>query len=286
MPHTPLLRVVLRLLLAMSLLLPGAPALAQEAAPAAPATIHFHRPGGDYEGWGLHVWDGAAEETQWAEALPPTGTDDFGVFWEVPLRADATSLGFIIHRGDEKDPGPDMALAVGNDTGVRACLNLASCIGGDGVSACTQGIQAVNSTFVSAQVHITAAMVQCFAAATTCDGVRACLNGGVAPTPCTMQSITCSGSQLVTCADGVGAGGARATTTFDCSAVGLTCVTGTMRSDCGLGSCAGLSAACVGSQVQFCTNGILRGLDCALFSATCTGQTCVGSGSSCSGATS
>jgi len=99
------LHTLLVLVLALAMLLPTAPvATAQDA-----ATIHYHRPDGNYDGWGLHVWGAAAQETLWAEPLTPVGEDDFGVFWVVPL-ADDGELGFIIHRGDEKDPGPDQFL--------------------------------------------------------------------------------------------------------------------------------------------------------------------------------
>ena len=99
-------RFCLTLLLLLAFLLPAAPvALAQET-----ATIHYFRPDGDYAGWGLHAWDGAAVTVEWGAPLEPTGEDDFGIYWEAPIKADATRLGFIVHKGDEKDPGPDMFL--------------------------------------------------------------------------------------------------------------------------------------------------------------------------------
>ena len=99
-------RFLFTLLLLLALLLPAAPvALAQDT-----ATIHYFRPDGDYTGWGLHAWDGAAVTVEWGAPLEPTGEDDFGIYWEVPIKADATRLGFIVHKGDEKDPGPDMFL--------------------------------------------------------------------------------------------------------------------------------------------------------------------------------
>jgi glycosidase/fibronectin type 3 domain-containing protein len=98
--------VLIAALLIPALLIPAAPpALAQET-----ATIHYHRPDGEYDGWGLHVWGAAAQETLWTAPLAPTGSDDFGLYWEVPLRADADELGFIIHNGETKDPGPDQLL--------------------------------------------------------------------------------------------------------------------------------------------------------------------------------
>lgn len=103
-----LLHNLLAASLALALLLPVAPlAQAQDT-----ATIHYHRPDGVYDGWGLHVWGSAAQETLWAEPLAPAGEDDFGVFWVVPLAMGASELGFIIHRGDEKDPGPDQFLSM------------------------------------------------------------------------------------------------------------------------------------------------------------------------------
>ncbi len=74
------------------------------------ARIHYHRPRADYDGWGLHTWDGAARETPWASALSPAGRDAFGVWWDVPMKPGATRLGLIVHKGDQKDPGTDMFL--------------------------------------------------------------------------------------------------------------------------------------------------------------------------------
>lgn len=99
-------RLFLALTLLFALILPMAPAaLAQDV-----AVIHYHRPDGDYEGWGLHAWDAAAVTVEWANPLPPDGEDDFGIFWEVPIKPDGTRLGFIVHKGDLKDPGPDQFL--------------------------------------------------------------------------------------------------------------------------------------------------------------------------------
>ena len=100
------LRWAIALLLIVAFLLPAAPvALAQDV-----ATIHYFRPDGDYTDWGLHAWDGAAVAVEWGAPLPPTGEDDFGVYWEVPIKPDAARLGLIVHKGEEKDPGPDLFL--------------------------------------------------------------------------------------------------------------------------------------------------------------------------------
>ncbi|WP_240506517.1 pullulanase-type alpha-1,6-glucosidase [Thermoactinospora rubra] len=74
------------------------------------AVLHYHRPDGDYDGWGLHVWAGAATPTEWNAPLMPAGSDRFGVYYRVPLAAGAKSLSYIIHRGDTKDLPADQAL--------------------------------------------------------------------------------------------------------------------------------------------------------------------------------
>lgn len=92
-------------------LLAAAPfAFAADAPPAGVARIHYHRAKSDYGGWGLHAWDGARTETAWGSPLPPSGTDAFGAWWDVPLKEGAARLGLIVHKGDQKDPGPDMFL--------------------------------------------------------------------------------------------------------------------------------------------------------------------------------
>ena len=37
------------------------------------AVLHYRRPGGDYDGWGLHVWNGAATPTDWAQPAAARG---------------------------------------------------------------------------------------------------------------------------------------------------------------------------------------------------------------------
>ena len=86
------------------------------------ATIHYHRPDGDYgdyssanfiDFWGLHVWTGAASPTEWPDPVRPAGFDTFGPTFNVPLVDGAVELAYIIHRGDAKDPGPDQFLDLG-----------------------------------------------------------------------------------------------------------------------------------------------------------------------------
>ncbi|MFI1045048.1 pullulanase-type alpha-1,6-glucosidase [Streptomyces griseoruber] len=74
------------------------------------ALLHYHRADGDYDGWGLHVWTGAAHPTEWSSPLKPVRTDSYGAVFEVPLTDGATSLSYILHRGDDKDLPADQSL--------------------------------------------------------------------------------------------------------------------------------------------------------------------------------
>ncbi|WP_030671066.1 pullulanase-type alpha-1,6-glucosidase [Streptomyces cellulosae] len=74
------------------------------------AVLHYHRADGDYDGWGLHVWTGAANPTDWAAPLKPVRTDSYGAVFEVPLDEGATSVSYILHKGDEKDLPTDQSL--------------------------------------------------------------------------------------------------------------------------------------------------------------------------------
>lgn len=79
------------------------------------AIIYYVRPDGQYEGWGLHVWKDTSEVVTWQEPLAPTGSDAYGIYWTVGLTAAAEELGFIIHSGDTKDPGPDQSITFASD---------------------------------------------------------------------------------------------------------------------------------------------------------------------------
>jgi len=73
-------------------------------------TIHYHRADGDYTGWGLHLWGDAidpSEATTWDNPKLPTGFDDYGAYWNVLVVDVSQPVNFIIHRGEDKDPGPD-----------------------------------------------------------------------------------------------------------------------------------------------------------------------------------
>ena len=80
------------------------------------ATIHYHRPDGVYDDWGLHLWGDAIAEgvgTSWDSPRQPTRFDDFGAVFEIPLADAAAALNYIIHKpsGDtvptSREPGGD-----------------------------------------------------------------------------------------------------------------------------------------------------------------------------------
>lgn len=93
----------------LGLLILLAPALAQ-GVPDGHARIHYQRPDGDYAGWELHVWEDVAVTVSWDDGLDPTAVRDDGAYWDVPLAEGARRVGFIVHKGDLKDPGPDQFL--------------------------------------------------------------------------------------------------------------------------------------------------------------------------------
>jgi pullulanase-type alpha-1,6-glucosidase len=95
----------------------GRPAEREEFEPAPPreaghARIHYHRPRGGYGGWGLHAWGDTDEVIEWTSPLTPSGQDEYGLYWDVSLSDGAQEVGFIVHKGDTKDPGPDMFLEI------------------------------------------------------------------------------------------------------------------------------------------------------------------------------
>ena len=85
---------------------------AEQPAPPAPPTgtdatsltVHYQRTDGVTTGWQLHTW-GAAEASVWNEGRNPTGQDSFGAVYEVPLKDKTGSVGYLFHKGDDKDHG-------------------------------------------------------------------------------------------------------------------------------------------------------------------------------------
>ena len=75
------------------------PAPVSAALPAGPNTVrvYYHRTNGDYAGWSIYSFTGALHRTiDFNNPDSPTGTDDFGIYFDVPLLPNATELQFII----------------------------------------------------------------------------------------------------------------------------------------------------------------------------------------------
>ncbi len=83
------------------------------------AVIYYLRNDDNYQDWILHGWNndncngyaqfddpgGNNSGTEWSVGLTPDGTDEnYGVYWLVDTKTEASCLNYIIHKGDEKDP--------------------------------------------------------------------------------------------------------------------------------------------------------------------------------------
>ncbi|GLJ06318.1 hypothetical protein SUGI_0036280 [Cryptomeria japonica] len=64
--------------------------------------IHYYRKDHVYENWGLHAWGDINVQTLWEKPLTVTGSDDFGVYWDIRVKPGGV-LNFIIHKGETKD---------------------------------------------------------------------------------------------------------------------------------------------------------------------------------------
>jgi len=84
--------------------------------------IHYFRPDGKYDGWGVHLWESFEKvengkvvggktmadtpilAISWSSPLMPTGKDGFGVYWQVKANEFRNGkYNYIIHKGDSKD---------------------------------------------------------------------------------------------------------------------------------------------------------------------------------------
>ena len=76
--------------------------------------IHYHRPDANYSGWTIYAFDNTTENTGNYGGGPVlvSGTDAYGVYFDVGVTTGAQEVGIIIHNptapgGDQKDPGPN-----------------------------------------------------------------------------------------------------------------------------------------------------------------------------------
>ena len=85
-------------------------AAADPTIPAGDVRIHYHRPDGNYSGWTVYAFDNTTENTgnYGGGPVQVTGTDGFGVYFDVGVTTGAQEVGIIIHNptaagGDQKD---------------------------------------------------------------------------------------------------------------------------------------------------------------------------------------
>ncbi len=83
--------------------------LAQTPIPANHIRIHYYRPDATYTGWTVYAFGDTTEDTGNFNNGPVqiSGTDSFGVYFDVGVTAGAADVGIIVHQGSNKDPGPD-----------------------------------------------------------------------------------------------------------------------------------------------------------------------------------
>ncbi|MBN8503906.1 MAG: DUF3372 domain-containing protein [Burkholderiales bacterium] len=67
-------------------------------------TVHYQRTDGQYAGWQIHTW-GAGKDPGWNNGHNATSTDGFGAVYEVPLAQTTGDVGYLFHKGDDKDHG-------------------------------------------------------------------------------------------------------------------------------------------------------------------------------------
>ncbi len=80
------------------------------------ARIHYYRPDQDFSNWTVYSFNDTEEPTGNFNEGPTfvAGTDSYGAFYDIKLKASPEDLGFIVHNvvTGMKDPGPDMHLNV------------------------------------------------------------------------------------------------------------------------------------------------------------------------------
>ena len=91
------------------------PAVSSKAKPQ--ITLHYRRYDSNYEGWGVHLWNAEGDAldssniTSWETPKALSTDDGFGKSLTLPLRGTSGKIGFIIHKGHEKDPDMDRFIA-------------------------------------------------------------------------------------------------------------------------------------------------------------------------------
>ena len=104
---------IVSLLMLLAGLISSTPATAQTEPPipSGDIRIHYYRPDGIYAGWTIYAFFDTTEPNNFAGGpVLITGTDSWGVYFDVGVSAGATNVGLIIHNGNTKDPGPNQSV--------------------------------------------------------------------------------------------------------------------------------------------------------------------------------
>ena len=71
--------------------------------------VYYTRADASYAGWGLHTWGDVLNPTAWTVPLTPSGIDpELGAGFVIAMKPGGNRVNVIAHKGDTKDPGPDM----------------------------------------------------------------------------------------------------------------------------------------------------------------------------------
>ena len=99
---------IVSLLLMLAGLMTTASAFAQTNPPIPSGSIrvHYFRPDGKYTGWTVYAYGDTTEPNDFPDGpVTITGSDSFGVYFDVGVTATAQNVGLILHNGATKDPG-------------------------------------------------------------------------------------------------------------------------------------------------------------------------------------
>ena len=95
---------------------PKAPTLTLTSLAKEYVVIHYQRADGNYSDWGVHAWGDIAKgyAPEWKTPIALNGKDAFGRFALVPMMS-ASQLGFIVHKGDDKNSPADLFFTPGRN---------------------------------------------------------------------------------------------------------------------------------------------------------------------------
>lgn len=99
---------IVPLLLMLACLMTTASAFAQTdpRIPSGDIRVHYFRPDGKYTGWTVYAYGDTTEPNDFPDGpVAITGSNSFGVYFDVGVTATAQSVGLILHNGATKDPG-------------------------------------------------------------------------------------------------------------------------------------------------------------------------------------